>query len=182
MTKLSFFTDEEVNTIISLPYRVGMHVSYAEDEEGEVDDEREMRALELCIREIARLHQGEEFTKEVASAILDSRNKWAEWSEGVFNIEPQCEKAILILKEQASKEEIKDYIKMVLDIATSVAQAYGEFGEEQKEKGFFGKVMGGIVSSVVGVSADDKNHPMNVSAAEDSAISNIAAALRKAAA
>ncbi len=182
MTKLSFFTDEDVETIVSLPYRVGMHVSYAEDEEGEVDDEREMRALELCIKEIARVHEGEELTKEIASAILSSRDKWSDWSEGVFNIEPQCEKAIMALKTQAGKEEIKDYIKMTLDIASSVAQAYGEFGEEQKEKGFFGKVIGGIVSSVAGVSADDANHPMNVSAAEDTAISNIAQSLKKAAA
>ncbi len=180
MTKLSEFGDEDLYAIISLPYRVGMHVSYAEDEEGDADDEREMRALELCIKEIAKVHQGKELTKEIAGAILDNRDKWSSWSEGVFNIEPQCEKAIVALKTQADKDEIKDYIKMTLDIATSVAQAYGEFGEEQKEKGFFSKVIGGIVSSVSGVCANDANHPMNVSAAEDTAISNVAQALKKA--
>tara|TARA_R110001592_G_scaffold20926_12_gene84691 strand:- start:3312 stop:3860 length:549 start_codon:yes stop_codon:yes gene_type:complete len=182
MAKLSFFTEEDVLSIISLPYRVGMHVSYAEDEDGEEDDEREMRALEVCIREIARVHEGEELTKEIAAEILNARDNWASWSEGVFNIEPLCEKAITALKTQAGKEEVKDYIKMTLDIATSVAQAYGEFGEEpEAEKGIFGKIIGGIVSSVTSVSADDAKHPMNVSAAEDTAIANIAAALKKAA-
>ena len=103
MAKLSFFTEEDVLSIISLPYRVGMHVSYAEDEDGEEDDEREMRALEVCIREIARVHEGEELTKEIAAEILNARDNWASWSEGVFNIEPLCEKAITALKTQKSK-------------------------------------------------------------------------------
>jgi len=68
---------------------------------------------------------------------------------------------------------------MTLDVATSVAQAYGEFGEgADRAEGLFAKI-GGIVKSVVSVGADDAAHPMNVSAAEDSAISNIAAALKK---
>ncbi len=177
MAQLSVFTEEDAELIISLPYRVGMHVSYAEDEDGEKDDEQEMRALEMCVREIARVHEGQELTKEIAAAILNSKDKWETWSQGVFNIEPQCEKAIVALKTKAGKEEVKDYIKMTLDIATSVAQAYGEFGEEQVEKGFFGK----IVAAVTSVSADDAAHPMNVSAAEDTAISNIAKALKQAA-
>lgn len=182
MAKLSFFTEEDIEAIISLPYRVGMHVSYAEDEDGEQDDEREMRALRACLAEIARVHEGQELTKEIAAATLNAEDKWEAWSQGVFNIEPLCEKAVVALKTQAGQEEVKDFIKMTINVATSVAQAYGEFGDaSEPEKGFFGKVMGGIVKTVSSLSADDASHPMNVSAAEDSAISNIAFALKKAA-
>ncbi|MGH1402815.1 MAG: hypothetical protein ACRBDL_01080 [Alphaproteobacteria bacterium] len=180
MSQLSFYTDEDFKAIVSLPYRVGINVSYADDEEGEQDDEREMRALSACIAEISRLHDGVELTKAIAEEVLNSKDEWAEWSQGVFNIEPLCEQAILALKKQANADEIKDYIKMVLEIATAVAQAYGEFGEEpEPEKGFFGKAMTKIVGGFSGMSDDDANHPMNVSAAEDSAISTIAAALKK---
>ncbi|PCK00502.1 MAG: hypothetical protein COA45_01600 [Zetaproteobacteria bacterium] len=180
MTQLSSFSDDDIELIVSLPYRVGMHVSFSEDEEGEQDDEREMRALESCIKEIAKLYEGSELTKEIALEVLRSRDKWESWSQGVFNIEPQCEKAVLVLKAQASEAEVKSYIKMILEIASAVAQAYGEFGEEPApEKGFFGKALSRIVGEFSGLSSEDANHPMNVSAAEDSAISSIAVALRK---
>ena len=180
MTQLSSFSAEDAELIVSLPYRVGMHVSYADDEDGEQDDEREMRALEACVREIAKVHEGPELTKQIASELLNSKDKWSQWSEGVFNIEPLCERTILVLKAGASEDEVKDYIKVVLEVASAVAQAYGEFGEvEEPEKGFFGNAMSKIVGGFSSMSADDANHPMNISAAEDSAISCIAVALKK---
>jgi len=180
MAKLSDFSAEDVDLIVSLPYRVGMHVSFADDEDGEQDDALEMKALETCFVEISKIQGGSALTQEIASEVLSSRARWETWSEGVFNIEPLCEKAVLALKAQADEGEVKAYIKMTLDVAASVASAYGEFGEEvAPEKGFFGKAMGNIIGGFAKMSADDANHPMNVSAAEDSAISRIAAALKK---
>ncbi len=180
MTQLSDFSDEDIDLIVSLPYRVGINISYADDEEGERDDEREMHALETSISEIAKLHEGVALTQEIAAKVLDSKDKWSTWSKGVFNIEPLCEKAVLTLKSKASDDEIRSYTKMVIEIATTVAQAYGEFGEEpEPEKGFFGKVIGKIASGFAGMSDDDTNHPMNVSASEDDAIFSITAALKK---
>lgn len=180
MTALSSFTPEQVEKIISLPYRVGLHISYAEDEGGERDDDLEMRALNACLREFSS-QSASELNKEIAKAVLAAEDKWSSWEQGVFNIDPLCEKAVSALKAIASEAEVKAYIKMVLDIAGSVAQAYGEFGEEEApETGFFGKVMGSIVKSVSSLADDDANHPMNISAAEGSAIANIAAALKSA--
>ena len=39
MTILSHYSPEEIEQIVSLPYRAGMNVSYAEDEDGERDEE-----------------------------------------------------------------------------------------------------------------------------------------------
>lgn len=180
MTSLSDFSDQDAEVIVSLPYRVGMHVSYADDEDGEGDDELEMRALEACMREVVKHQESCALTKEIASEILSSKDRWDAWAEGVFNIEPLCEKAVLALQAQADESEVKAYVKMTLEIAASVAQAYGEFGEEaEPEKGFFGKAMGALMGGFSGMSADDANHPMNISAAEDSAISRISAALKR---
>lgn len=180
MTKLSDFSNEDAELIVSLPYRVGMHISYAEDEDGEQDDEREMQAMEACIKEVAKLHEGSEFIKEIALEVLRSKGKWGAWSQGVFNIAPSCEKAVIALKTEGSKDDVKSYIRMVIEVATAVAQAYGEFGEDpEPEKGFFGKAMSRITTGFAGMSEDDSAHPMNVSAAEGSAISNITTALKK---
>ncbi len=178
MTSLSDFSPEDRDIIASLPYRVGIHVSYADDEDGERDDELEVLAMEGCLKALARHHDGESLTKEISSYILKSKDKWDAWSQGVFNITPLCEDAVKRLQVTANSSEVQDYIKSTLNIATAVAQAYGEFGEEVEEpKGFFGSVMGRIAEAVSSV--DDENHPMNVSAAEESAITRIADALKK---
>lgn len=173
MTQLSQFSPEEIEVIVSLPYRAGLHVSYAEDEDGEKDDELEMRALEACIREIVKTQTG--LTQEVADEILNRKDQWEKWSAGVFNIEPLCKTAVETVQAHASSDEVKAYIRMTLSIARAVAEAYGEFGEEQPEQGFFGKIMGTIVERM---NSDQSSDPMNVSAAEDSAISRIASAMK----
>ncbi len=180
MTQLSVFSDEQIDLIVSVPYRIGMNVSYAEDEDGELDDEREMRALNACISEMSKNEGHSALSREIAARIIQSEERWAAWSEGVFNVAPLCEKAVLELKTEASEAEVKDYVAMCLEIASAVAQAYGEFGEgAHDERGFFGKAMGRIVGGFSGMSSDDAGHPMNVSAAEDSAIAEIRGALKK---
>lgn len=175
MTRLSDFSDGEIDLVVSLPYRVGMHVSYADDEDGEQDDEREMAALESCLAAVVQHSEG--LNKEVAAQALSQKDKWEEWGQGVFNIEPICKQAAEVVSRVASKDEARHYAKMVLEVASAVAQAYGEFGEEQEEpKGFFGKAMSRIVGGFG--SADDAAHPMNISAAEDSAISRVSQALQ----
>lgn len=176
MTQLSAFTPEEADIIISLPYRVGINVSHVEDEESEVDDEREMSALESCFKEIVKLHKDSEFNREVAEEILRRKSLWSKWSQGTFNVVPDCERVVRLLKPILSQDELKSYKKMVMEVATSVAQAYGEFGDTQEDKGFFGKIMKKIVG---GFANDSSGHPMNVSAAESDAISRIREALKK---
>ncbi len=179
MTQLSSFSDDDRELIVALPYRVGMHMSYAEDEDGERDDELEIRALKSCISEVAKLENRQDLIKQISAEILSRQDSWDAWSQGVFNIVPQCEKAVDIMKAHANDDEFEDYIKMVLEVASAVARAYGEFGEEpEAEKGFFGKAMSKIMGGYSGMSSDDINHPMNVSAAEDSAIAAISAALK----
>ncbi len=176
MSQLAAFTPEDVELLVSLPYRVGINVSHTEDEEGEVDDEREMEALNECFKQIAKLHQASPLVSEVAREILRRKDQWVRWSQGAFNVAPDCEKALRVLKPVVNGQEFKSYKKMLIEVATSVAQAYGEFGEVREKKGFFGRVMEKVVSSFAN---DDKNHPMNVSAAEDTAIGLIQAALKK---
>lgn len=176
MTQISDFSPEDYDAIISLPYRAGLNISYAEDEEGEKDDQLEMRALEASIREMAKMHDNAPLVQAIAAETLAQRDKWSSWEGGVFNIEPACKTAIAALEKYANKDEVKAYRKMIIEITTSVAQAYGEFGivEEQPE-GFFANVMQKIAG---GISAGgDAHHPMNVSAAEDSAIQRIKNAL-----
>ena len=53
MSALSNFSEDEIELLASVPYKAGAWISHADDEEGEDDDERELKALESIIKEIA---------------------------------------------------------------------------------------------------------------------------------
>lgn len=178
MTMLSDFDAADAELLSSLLVRAGMNVSYAEDEDGEADDELEMRALEACIRHVASMEGKPRVIREIAKYALDQRGSWDKWSQGVFNIEPLCAKAVQVFSALASEDETREYRAVVVEVATAVAQAYGEFGEEEPESGFFGGMMKKVMGGFGG--AKDAGHPMNISAAEDSAISRISQALKNA--
>lgn len=181
MTALSEFLPEHQNILVGLPYKVGMYMSHADDAHGEVDDEREVKALERCIRAIAGLHEDKPLTSEIMRACLASQEEWEVWGHHSFNAPDAARQAVEIMQAHASEQEFKNYREALMEIATTVAQAYGEFGEfDEEDEGGSGLsgLLGKITGKLAGMSAEDKDHPMNVSAAEDEAISVLRAALQ----
>ena len=178
MTSVSDFSASELELIASLPYKVGVFVSYADDEDGERDDEKEMAALEACIKAIAGLHEDKPFTADVMRQTLAMKTEWAGWAAQSFQVPEAASQAVALLQSRASETEQKNYKAALMEIATTVAQAYGEFGEFEDEcegglSGLIGKITGGLSK----ITSDDADHPMNVSAAEDSAIEQLRSAL-----
>jgi hypothetical protein len=172
---------EDVELVISLPYRVGIWMSYMDDEDGEQDDAREMKALEQIISEVAKSHDKSDFVQEVARNTLDNRNKWAGWSQGCFDILPECEKALGLLSTNLGSDDYNAYKDMLIEIATVVAQAYGEFGDNSNFNDS-NNITSSIKKFVVkfsGMSSDSENHPMNVSASENAALASLAKLLKE---
>lgn len=180
MSVLLSFLPEETDLIVGLPFRVGMHVSHVDDEDGERDDEREMKALEKTLHMVAKSHEGSAFIQEVVQETLNRRDEWSCWAEGVFKIAPDCTRAVAILNAKMHKDEVKEYKAVIVEVASAVAQAYGEFGDDSVEQKGFASAMKKIVGGFLGTSRDDSGHPMNMSATESSAIAVIVDALKKA--
>ncbi len=181
MTTLDDFSSSELELLSSLPYKVGVYVSHADDEGGEEDDEREMDALESCIKAIASLNDDKPFAAEAMRQTLAMRSEWPRWAAQNFKVPEEAAQAKALLAGRANEQECKNYCAALMEIATTVAQAYGEFGEfddDDEGGGLFGSIVGKITSTLSGVSADDANHPMNVSAAEDTAINTLRNALK----
>ncbi len=181
MSELSIFSDEETDLLVSLPYKVGVWVSHADDEDGEIDDEREMTSLAVCIKAVAKEYDGPGLVDDIARETLKREPFWLDWTDRAFNILPDCEKAIALLKQKPGLGDAKNYRAALLEIATTVGQAYGEFNafdDIPEDEGFFAGIAGKIVGGFSGLSKDDANHPANISAAEDSAIAQLAAALK----
>lgn len=180
MTSLSMFSEDEQNIIVSLPYKAGIYVSHAEDENGEIDDEKEMRALEYCLKSIAKLHEDKPFIKEVARQTLSRKDDWPLWIDDSFHVVNEANQITEVLLEKLGKQGFKQYRAMVMQVAGAVARAYGEFGDwdDEEDVGFFKNVINTVVDGFSAMSQDDKDNPMNVSPAEDSALANLSKALR----
>ncbi|MEM7650874.1 MAG: hypothetical protein AAF204_02185 [Pseudomonadota bacterium] len=180
MASVSDFSASELELLVSLPYKVGVFVSHADDEGGEGDDEREMAALEACIQAIAKLHEDKPLTSDIMRQTLSMKSEWPRWSAQSFQAPDHAAQAVALMRSHASEAEQKNYKAALMEIASSVAQAYGEFGEFEGDDD--GGLLGGLVSKITSglskLSADDANHPMNVSAAEDQALEQLREALR----
>jgi len=174
MTSLSAFSKDEIELIASLPYKIGMWISYADDADGEADDEKEARILSGCLRAFAKLHEDKPFLSEVMKESLRREDKWVDWADQSFTVVQDIKKAVPVLRTKASADEIKALKRALMEIGTAVASAFGEFGGfDDESEGIFAKIIGkfsGLVDS-------DSGHPMNVSAAEDSALENLRAVL-----
>ena len=177
MSQLSELQPEERGLLIGLPYRVGVWMSHSDDESGEADDIKEMKALEHIIKSIAKVHEQSAFVQEVAQETVSRKEKWETWAAHSFDILGDCEKAMAVLKRAVPANDLKDYRNTLINIAETVAAAYGEFGmgAEEDETSF-----GSFLNKVVGKFKGEAQEAdfMNISPAEDDALTRLKMALR----
>ena len=181
MGKLSKLSEEEALQVISLPYKAGMWISHADDVDGEADDINEMKALERGIPQLAQLHEGSVLVQEVASEITRLKDYWGKWENECFHIIKQAPDIVDLVKKQFGVADAKEYRAFTMELGKMVAQAASEldaFDEmtETKSEGFFG----GMINKIVGgmSSQDDKDHPANISPAENSALSQLSKVMK----
>lgn len=181
MGELDIFSEDESALLARTLYKVGVWISYAEDEEGEEDDVREMKALESCIAAVAKKYDGPGLVDDIAREVFVRRSQWDEWADGCFNALDDVKTAINVMRAHGSETDQKRFKAALVEVAQTVAMAYGEFGEfdDEDEKSGFGALLGKITGGFAKLTADDKDHPMNISAAEGSAIEELKMLLRE---
>lgn len=181
MTSLAHFSAEEAELLISLPYRVGVHMSHIDDEDGEVDDRREMASLKACIQAVAALRNDRPFAAEIMKETLRLQFEWSRWAEKSFDIFDDAARAVSLLKSKAGEGTARSYAATLMEIATAVARAYGEFStfdEEERQSGILGALLGKIIEGFSELAPEDEGHPMNVSASENEALARLSSALK----
>jgi hypothetical protein len=180
MTDLSQFSASESELLISLPYRVGIFISNADDVEGESDDKHEMQMLEETLKAISKLARAP-LVAQIFKETLRLKFEWKRWYEKSFDVSADARSAISLLISKADEDTAKAYRAALMEVASTVAQAAGEFeqfDEIEEGGGLFSGLVSKIVSGFSNLSDDDLNHPMNVSASEDGALSTLSAALK----
>lgn len=181
MADLSEFSDEEQKLLVSLPYKVGAWISQSDDVGGDQDDEMEMQALHDVISGLSKLHEDMPFVHKIAAHTLASRELWPIWANQTFNVPEECGQTMVLLQKRAEERAVKNYASILMQIAYSVAEAWGEFGdmEDQSAAG-----LGAVVGKITGLFsrgerdvAKGSGHAANISASEDSCIMQLSEVL-----
>lgn len=166
---------QERELIVGLPYRVGVWMSHMDDEEGGKDDLKEKQAMMGIINGISQSIEVPAFVREIMQEVVAHKDSWQEWKKNSLDVIPDCKRAADLLKQKISAKDRRNYKRLLLKIAGSVAGAHGEFGEMEKDKGLMGRVRDWLSDCGKKKQAIDF---MNISPSEDAAIKELMAALR----
>ncbi len=173
---LSQLTEQEREAVISLPYRVGLYVSFSDLSGGFDAQEQEMEMLTSILREFSEDFCKGEFSQKIMGHCLRSCDKWPEWSKNVETVPADAEMAIETINLALSDKSMLDFKTVLFEIAVSVAMAFREDGDAQSSGGFFTKIIG-LMGIGVATSAKDKLSHINVSASERKALAKLSSAL-----
>lgn len=168
---LSTLNDDERKLVVSIPYRVGIWVSYADDEGGENDDQNETKALGKVFKDISRSKNLPPFIADVLDEIESAQDRWPEWEAAASDTLGDCTRVLVLLESRASAADNSNYKKLLKKIAYRVAGAHGEFGEAEASGGIFARLLKKLKPSA---QAEDF---MNISPAEEEALQNLARTL-----
>ncbi len=172
--------DKERLLLSALPYKVGVFVSHAVDEAGEVDDRKEMKALSSLLKTLSEGLEIPAIVRQICQGALDRQDHWEIWENNSLRTPDECRQAIALLKPRLSEKDLRYFRSALLKIAVAVAEAHGEFDmydEEEQQTGmgrFFGKIKDAM-SQMSGEGGETKAD--NISPAEQAALDRLSSAL-----
>lgn len=176
MTSLFDYRSEDIDKIIALPLKIGQWVSHMDDEEGDLDDERERKALLSVLKSFGKDENRPQLVREIANEALKRQAKWKGWLADPGYAMPDLTKTMGVIDSQATPDDKRAFRSMLFDLGEAVALAYGEFGmidgDGEALDGFFDKLIHRIRSK------SDEGMPGNVSASELEALEKLRAALK----
>ena len=127
---MSFLDDlpsEQRELIISLPYRVGVWVSHADDVGGEEANDEEKTALANILHGFTTDVFGSEVVQYVMAETIAHNAEWEKWSKNTSSLTKDCQQAIDILNEAVDEKEVSAFKQRLLEIAEAVALAFREY-------------------------------------------------------
>jgi len=176
--QLNEFANEERARLISIPYRVGMWISDADDIKGsERDDKREEQTLIMAIDKLSKNHRKMPFAAAVMQALEKSKKQWNMWQSQASeeDVLSDLKMALKAVQGSGSKRDLSEYKHAVWQIAMVVAQAYDEDHDPDNEmhvNNFF-EFLGGFIFK-----PKLKKRPDYISAREKAALKKLQAVLK----
>lgn len=127
MAFLEKFSADERDVLVSLPYRVGVWISRADNTGYPESAGAELAALERIILRKARGMFESAFVHEVMAETCAQKSQWPQWAARAQDVSADCEKAVAVIAAKLSKRDLDAYRRNVMYIAVEVAKAFREF-------------------------------------------------------
>jgi hypothetical protein len=174
MALLNDFQKEDVETIISLPYRVGVWIAHADDVQStKRDEKREEKALKAVLNSLESNKRKWPFLAEVVDETLDNKRLWPKWAARQ-DLHGDIARACAVIAEHQPAETVVQFKKALFHIACTVAQAAGDDDDLHSEA-----LIGEIAAKLADKFFDPlAKNPENISAAEKAALQKLKDALK----
>ena len=181
MSELTRFLPADQDLLVSLFYRVGHWMSHADDSDlGEDSEQAEEAQMFKVLNKLAHSKNTGALCSEIAAEALRQKGSWARWASQIDNVIPDVARAKTLIKGQANNQEFVAFGKSLVTIATAVARAYRETddAEDTEEKGFFAWLSEKKDHVVLALSDSEAHKDLNISPAEDSALTELVMTLK----
>lgn len=125
----SQISPEDEAILISLPYRVGLYVSYADLSGGWDAQEKELQTLSGILRAYSEDFCKSEFVQKVLMESLGARVRWLLWAQNVERVPEEAAHIMKLLTPMFLPAELEGFRQSLVDIALTVAMAFRETAE-----------------------------------------------------
>lgn len=180
---LDDFEECDQELLVSMPYKAGIWMSYADMDGGTAAFKREAQALSRIIEATAENFCESSFVQEVAEQTLARRDRWDDWQKNPDNFPCECQRSIEIIAGEVSPEDVVSFKSTLLEVALAVARAYNERFEKkdfrQKISTYAGIWVERALARINGVGEDRVSayDAVNISPQEEDALKDLARAL-----
>lgn len=174
MPSFDDFLKEELELIVSLPYRVGIYVARADDAKAtRRDEKREARALRAVLESLSAQDKKCPFLAEVAQQSLSHERHWPAW-RAKKGLAEDIGRGLKLMDARLPAENVKEFRRALFHIGCVVAQAYNEKDGESEA----------LAAQWVAILSDRlfdplAKNPENISAAERAALQKLKETLLK---
>lgn len=127
MDVLDRLTEEQRTLVVSLPYRVGLWVSHADQSGGADAEEKERTALHNILDGFAHQVFGSELLQYIMNGTVTRKGEWPAWGEDLEAVPVECERALDVLRVYVDEKDINAYVTRLMEIAEAVALAFREY-------------------------------------------------------
>ena len=171
-----FSTSDEM-VLVSLPYRVGLYLSFSDTSGGFEAQEAEMQSLSNILREFAEDFCKSEFSQKVLMETLRQRAQWPSWSNAVENVPEEARHITDLLEIHFDDRALRAFKEVLVEIALAVAMAFHETSAEPMKPQLW-PALGDTLAKFLGMGPKHYTlSHMNISKNERVALNRLCAAM-----
>lgn len=174
----SQISPEDEGILVSLPYRVGLYVSYADLSGGWDAQEKELQTLSGILRAYSEDFCKSEFVQKVLMESLAARVRWPIWAQEIERVPDEASQVIRLFTSTFLPAELEEFKQSLIDIALTVAMAFRETAVDTAQVADAPLRFTDMLRRIIGAEkVDNPLEHINISEQEKEALLRLCAAL-----